>query len=200
MREALKATARALSFIAILPLLGYCHVVGRVGGHNGALESCSQLMALLPGLPGQYLRRAFLARVLASVGDSSVISFGVLFSAAGTRIGNGAYIGPFCTIGLADIGDDVLIAAGAQVPSGPRTHGIDAASAIRDQPGERRIVRIGRGSWIGNNAVILADVGEEAIVGAGAVVTKPVPSRTIVAGVPARVIRSRDDPDRGSAG
>ena len=60
------------------------------------------------------------------------------------------------------------------------------------------MVRIGRGTWIGNNAVVMADVGEDAIVGAGAVVTKPVPARTIVGGVPARVIRGRDDSESES--
>jgi acetyltransferase-like isoleucine patch superfamily enzyme len=37
----------------------------------------------------------------------------------------------------------------------------------------------------------MADVGAQAIVGAGAVVTKPIPDRTVAAGVPARVVRSR---------
>ena len=199
MRETLKAVARALALIGVLPVLAYYKTIELVGERERGLESCSQLLAMLPGLPGQYLRRAFLSKALAFVGDSTVISFGVLFSATGTRLGDRSYIGPFCTIGLADIEEDVLIAAGAQVPSGPRTHGIDVAMTIRDQPGERRMVTIGRGSWIGNNAVILADVGEDAIVGAGAVVTRPVPPRTVVVGVPAKVIRKRDDPDRGPA-
>jgi virginiamycin A acetyltransferase len=54
------------------------------------------------------------------------------------------------------------------------------------------MVRIGSGTWVGAGAVIMADVGRGSIVGAGAVVTKPVPDRVLAAGVPARVIRSRD--------
>ena len=53
--------------------------------------------------------------------------------------------------------------------------------------------RVCRGASIGSGAVILAGVtiGEGALVGAGAVITKDVPPNTVVAGVPARVLRER---------
>ena len=49
----------------------------------------------------------------------------------------------------------------------------------------------GRNVWVGANVSILPGVtiGDNAVVGAGAVVTKDVPENTIVGGVPARVIR-----------
>ncbi len=192
MRNALKGCARGVSLVAVLPVLAYYRLVRTISASDRVLESCSQLLALIPGLPGQYLRRAFFSRTLEYCGETSVISFGVVLSAPGTRIENGAYIGPFCTIGLAHIEADTLIAAGVQVPSGPRTHGTAVGQAIRAQEGEVRVVRIGPGAWIGNNAVVMADVGADSIVGAGAVVTRPVPDCTIAAGVPARVIRRRD--------
>jgi maltose O-acetyltransferase len=51
-------------------------------------------------------------------------------------------------------------------------------------------VRIGKNVWIGAHAVILPglEIGDDAIIGAGAVVTRNVPPRTIVAGIPARSI------------
>jgi virginiamycin A acetyltransferase len=63
---------------------------------------------------------------------------------------------------------------------------------MRDQPGSLRPVRIGEGAWIGNGAIVMADVGRHTIVAAGAVVTKPLPDYAIAAGIPARVIRMRD--------
>jgi acetyltransferase-like isoleucine patch superfamily enzyme len=62
---------------------------------------------------------------------------------------------------------------------------------MRDQPGARVMVRVGAAAWIGNNAIVMADIGHDAIVAAGAVVTKPVPPYAVVAGVPAKVIRFR---------
>ena len=93
--------------------------------------------------------------------------------------------------------DDVLLAAGVHVPSGAHTHGIDDMSVpIRDQPSVKSAVRIGRGSWIGSAAVVMADVGRDTVVAAGAVVTQPIPDCTIAGGVPARVLRERHEGPR----
>lgn len=56
-------------------------------------------------------------------------------------------------------------------------------------------IKIGKNVWIGSNATILAGVtiGDNAIVGAGAVVTKSVPESRIVAGIPAKIIKSIDE-------
>jgi virginiamycin A acetyltransferase len=84
------------------------------------------------------------------------------------------------------------VAAGVHIPSGPSTHGIDDLSVpIREQPGAQRMVRVGAGAWIGSAAVIMADVGRHAVVGAGSVVTRELPDAVLAAGVPARVIRVR---------
>jgi acetyltransferase-like isoleucine patch superfamily enzyme len=197
-RESAKALARALATLAILPALVSFSLRALALGRDRALEGSTQALSLIPGLFGQYLRRAFLARVLAGCHKSAAIEFGTIFSKTGARIDENAYIGPRCHIGLAHIERDVLLAAGVHIPSGPRTHGTsDIAVPIRDQPGERALVRIGAGSWIGSGAIVLADIGRGTIVGAGAVVTKPLPDRVVAAGVPARVIRSRDAADPG---
>ena len=150
------------------------------------------MLALLPGLTGQYLRRAFYCRTLAACHASTVIEFGCLLSKADARLGENAYIGPMSQLGLVDIERDVLIASGVQIPSGPLTHGIDDLERpIREQEGSPRRIRIGVGAWIGAGAVVLADVGAGSVVASGSVVTSPVPERVIAGGVPARVLRAR---------
>jgi acetyltransferase-like isoleucine patch superfamily enzyme len=199
MRERLKAVAHALAWITVTPSVVSWVVRSRFLGPDRALEGSTQAWALVPGLVGQYLRRAFLCRTLAFCAHTATIEFGTLFSSASASIGHRAYIGPRCHLGWAVIEDDVLVAAGAHVPSGARTHGTDDLhTPIRDQPTTKSPVRVGRGSWIGSAAIVLADVGQDAVIAAGAVVTRPISDRAIAAGVPARVIRYRDGrvPDR----
>ena len=52
-------------------------------------------------------------------------------------------------------------------------------------------IKIGKNVWIGSNAAVLPGVtiGDNAVIGAGAVVTKDVPANRIAAGVPAKVIK-----------
>jgi virginiamycin A acetyltransferase len=194
MKPWIKAAARAAATVAILPQLVSFKVRAAVMGDNRALVGSSQLLSLVPGLAGQYLRRAFLARVLrGGCAATAAIEFGVLFSQVDSQIDDHVYIGPRCHLGHVHLERGVLLASGVHIPSGPYTHGMDPSAPIHDQPGALRRVRIGAGSWIGSNAVVLADVGRDTIVGAGAVVTRPLPDRVIAAGVPATVVRRRDE-------
>jgi len=192
MREALKATGRALALIAVLPALLSFAIRSALMGQDRALEGSTQWLALAPGVLGQYLRRAFLARTIAHCAPTVTIGFGTIFSKAGARIDDRAYIGPGGFLGLVHIERDVLIGSGVHITSGKQTHGTaDVTKPIREQEGEATLVRIGAGAWIGSAAVVMADVGANSIVGAGSVVTKPVPDSVLAAGVPAAVIRAR---------
>ena len=192
MRELLKGLARVAATLAVTPALLSYTFRRPILGADRALEGSTQALSLIPGVAGQYLRRAFLARTLAYCHPTATISFGTLFSQTGARLDAYSYIGPGCHLGLVHIERDVLLGAGVHVPSGAETHGTaDVDRPIWQQPGNPALVRIGEGSWIGSAAVILADVGKHSIVGAGAVVTKPLPDYVLAAGVPAHVIRSR---------
>ena len=86
------------------------------------------------------------------------------------------------------IGDDVQIATAVQIITA--THPLDAAERTSGWE-TARPVRIGHRAWIGSGAILLAGVtvGDDAVVGAGAVVTRDVPPGAVVAGNPARIIR-----------
>jgi acetyltransferase-like isoleucine patch superfamily enzyme len=76
-------------------------------------------------------------------------------------------------------------------------HGVtEVERPIRVQGIYKRDVRVGHNVWIGYGACILrgVSVGDNAIIGTSAVVTKPIPENAVVAGVPARVIRTRKAP------
>src|SRR5262245_52043486 len=192
MREAAKALMRGAALVCVLPSLASFALRAHVIGPDRALEGSTQFLALFPGLIGQYLRRAFLSRALTGCDKTATICFGTTFSQVGAQIDARSYVGPGCVLGWVHIERDVLVASGVQITSGRQTHGIDDPSvAIRDQEGARTLVRIGEGTWIGSSAVIMADVGRHCVIGAGAVVTKPIPDSVIAAGVPARVIRQR---------
>ena len=96
-------------------------------------------------------------------------------------------------IGLVTIHRDVLLGPAVQIPSGPHTHGIEDLSVpIRQQPGTPQRIVIGADSWIGCQSVVLANVGEKTVVAAGSVVTKTTPSRSVIGGIPAKLIRNRE--------
>ena len=192
MREFTKALVHAIAWVAVTPSVWSWQLRSRVLGADKALELSTQMWAQVPGLTGQYLRRAFLCRTLRACSRHAMIEFGTLFSSASAEIGDRAYIGPRCHIGWAIIERDALVAAGVHIPSGARTHGTsDVNVPIRDQAIEKSPVRIGAGAWIGSAAVVMADVGTDAIIGAGAVVTRAIPDRAVAGGVPARVLRER---------
>lgn len=166
-----KAVLRAAALVGVLPVLLAYWFNAAFMGRNRALESASQLLSLLPGVSGQYLRRAFLQQVLAHCHPSALVEFGTLFSQAGAVLEENVYVGPRCQLGLVRLERDVLLASGVQIPSGGKTHYFDdPTKPIREQGGERRVVTVGAGAWVGSGAIILADVGAGTVVAAGAVV------------------------------
>lgn len=192
MRKAAKSVARGLATIAVAPALASFFLRRALFGPDRALEGSTQALGLVPGMLGDYLRRAFLAHAIAYCDRSATVQFGTIFSRAGARLDANVYVGPRCHLGLVHLERDVLLAAGVHVPSGGDTHGVaEVDRPIREQPGTRTVVRIGEGTWLGSGAIVLADVGRHCVIGAGAVVTSPLPDFIVAVGVPARVIRER---------
>lgn len=144
-------------------------------------------------MTGAYFRRAFYRLVLPECGADSFIGFGTIISHSTARIGRGVYVGSYCVLGDVTLERDVLVGSHVSIINGNRQHGVERLDVpVRDQPGTYPRVTIGRDTWIGDRAIVMFNVGRQAIVGAGSVVTKCVEDLSIVGGNPARVLGSRE--------
>jgi acetyltransferase-like isoleucine patch superfamily enzyme len=156
-----------------------------------AWEILGRLNALAPGEFDA--ARALLGELTGRQLDPSVRVLPPFYTESGRKLkfGRNVFVNHACTamdLGGIDIGDDVMIGPNVQLISSG--HPLDPAtrrSQITIAP-----IRIGRGVWIAAGAMVLQGVvvGDDAVVAAGAVVTKDVPPRTLVAGVPAHVVRA----------
>jgi acetyltransferase-like isoleucine patch superfamily enzyme len=122
------------------------------------------------------------------------------------RIGNKTFIADGCIFAVAksiEIGDDVLIAGDCSI-SDYSQHPVDPekrVAGLQVDPEDVRPVRIGNRAWLGRRSTILPGVtiGEDAVVGACAVVTKDVPPGAICVGNPGRILsRTVYDPKPSS--
>jgi acetyltransferase-like isoleucine patch superfamily enzyme len=193
MRAGLKALANGVALLLVLPAFLIYRSAAVVVGPEKAFPGWSQFFSLLPGLTGVYLRRAFYRLVLPYCSPDCWLGFGMVFSHPTARVGRRVYVGVGCCLGDVTLEDDVLLGSNVSIINGGRQHGIERLDVpIREQPGEWPHVVVGKDSWVGDRAVVLADVGRHCVVGAAALVTKPVPDYAIVLGAPARVVRYRD--------
>lgn len=113
----------------------------------------------------------------------------------GLRVGDGSNIGAYSFVGCSgfiEIGSNVMMGPRVTLLAETHNHGSTDVT-IKSQGTSRSFITIGDDCWLGANSTILPGVtiGTGSIVGAGSVVTEDVPSFSLVAGVPARVIRSR---------
>jgi acetyltransferase-like isoleucine patch superfamily enzyme len=135
--------------------------------------------------------REHLSEVIGQVVDESTMVFTPFHTNFGKHIslGKNVFINHACTfldLGGIVIEDEVLV--GPKVSLITENHPVDPEQ--RKMLDLKRIV-LKRNCWIGANSVILSGVtvGVNSVVAAGSVVTKDVPDDTVVAGVPARVIK-----------
>lgn len=195
----MKWIARKIFAVLILPVWGLYGLASLFFSKNRAFADMTQGLSLIPGILGEYSRLAFFQRALRWCGKDVCVGFGTIFSHATVEIGERVYVGPYCIVGDVTLGDDVLLASGVSIANGTAQHGIQRLDIpIREQPGEYPRIHIGNDTWIGERAVVLADVGSHCVIGAGALVLDPIPDYAIAVGVPARVVQDRRKNDRNS--
>ena len=190
--EIAKKAIRIGALIAVGPLVVLYWLLRPVSREDSLFAGFSQTMSLFPGLLGSYLRIAFYRCAMTHCASDSYIGFGTLFSHRDTELHSGIYIGPQCNIGLSVIHRNCLLGSGVHVLSGKNQHRFDDPDTpVRLQGGEFTKISLGENTWVGNGAIIMANVGRDCIIGAGTVVTNDIPPGSIVAGNPGKVVRSR---------
>ncbi|WP_339722075.1 acyltransferase [uncultured Paraglaciecola sp.] len=194
MKKVIKRLLFILCALLMAPITIVYFVFASMLKKDAVLSSYSQLLSLMPGKLGVYLRAGFYRFVLTHCSPDAVVSFLVLFSQADTEIAEGVYLGAQCNIGRCSIGKNTLLGSGVNVMSGKGQHNFDdLEQPIKDQGGHFEKISIGENCWLGNGAMIMANIGDGCIVGAGSVVINDMPAQSIIAGNPAKVIKSRLD-------
>ncbi len=140
-------------------------------------------------------RMTLLRQICGSVGDGAVIR-PVFFCDYGynIRLGRNAFINFNCVFldcAPIEIGDNLQMGPAVQIYTA--AHPLEA-EVRRSGLEYARPIRIGNDVWIGGGAIILPGVtiGDHCVIGAGSVVVRDVPAAKVVAGNPARIIRSLD--------
>ncbi len=131
------------------------------------------------------------------IGENCEFAQGVVLHPYGGSIvlSRDIYLGQHVVIfghGGVEIGQHTLVAMHCRIVSSAHTIPSPDKS-VRSMPDELRATRIGVDVWLGAGVTVLGGVtiGDSCIVGAGAVVTKDLPPRSIAVGVPARVVGTR---------
>ena len=192
MKNFLKQCANVCSIIAVFPFYLFYRAECLVIDKNLAFQGMGQLFSLLPGMTGNYLRKAFYYLALKRCSLDCCICFGTLFSNSQAQVGKNVYIGANCMLGEVVLRDDVLLGSNVDILDGGRQHCFDDIDIpIRKQARVSQKVTIGEDTWIGNGSLVMQSIGKKCVIGAGSVVSRQVEDYSVVAGNPARILRKR---------
>ncbi len=191
LRLGLKAVVFAIALVAVSPAIAVVWIEKRLSRSESVFAFFAQLFALVPGPPGVFLRAAYYFAALERCSWQTHVGFGSLFTHRGATMAAHVSMGSFCVLGHVDLAAGVIMASRVSIPSGKRQH-FDENGRFSVAPAFER-VSIGPQTWVGEGAIILANVGARCIVSAGAVVSSEVGCQALVGGNPARVIKQIDE-------
>jgi len=186
MKQMLQKCISAVCLILTAPL----YLLYKVTSSQDLFAAQGQLLSLVPGKTGSYLRIAYYHKTLERCPISGYIGFGSFFPHPEVELGEGYYVGGYCIIGSAIIGDNATISSFVSILSGKKQHGYEEIDKpIQKQLGVFKKISIGDNCWIGNNAVVMANLGKQNVVAAGSVVVNDTGDYEILSGNPARMIK-----------
>jgi len=168
--------------------------------HNQIGEIIQSILRSIPGKLGIYIRSKYYGSIFIHYGEDAFIRENVVIShRQEISIGFRSGINTNCWIsahGGLDIGKNVLIGPFTIIHTGNHNFS-DSGKPINQQGQTFKKITIEDDVWIGANVIILSGVTikEGSVIGAGSVVTKDVPPYSVMAGNPARLIKSRKNPD-----
>ncbi|KAA3634645.1 MAG: acyltransferase [Calditrichaeota bacterium] len=192
MRKLIKGCILAFFFIITLPAGLLANIPFWLFKSQLMFALFGELFSNLPGFIGVYCRMCFYKMTLAESHLDVYFAFGSIITKKGTRLEHRVGIGGRTIIGLADIGHDTIIANTVSLLSGAKQHNFDnTKSTVADGTNIFQRMTIGPNVFIGDQSIIMADIGEKTIIGAGAVVVKDIPPYSIAVGNPAKVVKER---------
>lgn len=191
MRTLIKRLLLAFGYvIAFLPIL-VCWLEKMIYDKQceRCYSQCKELVAIVPTIIGQYVRLAFYQASCDSISSDVCFLLGSMVAHRETRIAARVVVGTYSIVGHADIGEEVLIGARVSLLSGKYQHGRPDQRVNGENGDEQyQMITIGKGTWIGEQAVILANVTEGCTIAAGAVVFKDAAISGTYMGNPARKV------------
>lgn len=193
MKYLLKIILSLIIKVGLIPIFIIYYIHNLFSKDETLYYSFAQFLSIFPGLIGNYIRREYYKFTLKQCANSSCICFGSIIVHPDTEIGNNVYIGLNSMIGSCIIEDDVLIGSNVDLIDGGKQHTFNNTNIpIRMQSRKITKIKIGKDCWIGNSSVIMADVNEGSVIGAGSVVVKKIDSYSIAVGNPAKIIKKRN--------
>lgn len=193
LKDLLKKTLFLVGVALALPFIFLAKIEEWIWGASveRVFSGCKECLACIPTIIGEIMRKGFYCGTCEDISSDSCFMFGSMIAHRETSVGKGSVVGAGSILGKTKIGANVLIAARVSVLSGRYQHGRPkdrCKDSIHGPEGEFKSISIGSNSWIGEGAIVMADIAENCTIAANAVVFNPTIANGTYIGNPARKV------------
>lgn len=186
----MKELCQKCVYVVCLILTAPLHLLFNITKSKDLFAGQAQLLSLIPGKIGSYLRVAYYYMTIQKSHLEGFIGYGTYLTNPEVEIGHRVYIGAYNIIGIVSIKDHATIASHVSILSGKQQHGYkEIDKPIQEQKGTFKRIHIGENCWIGNGAILMADIGRQNVIAAGSVIANHTGDYEIWAGNPAIMIK-----------